>query len=521
MASPSDPTDAGPASGPFKVPDSFARAGGPVKGNPFLFDDPLHRVWAESTRKAEETVNRLTADGLSTNEPHTAEWAATLIVAKYDAWAERAVSVVWCDRALQHCDQWLVAEANDWIDVVAQTCAEARPPFSVNTLLSDLRRRLGAQVYVWKAAARRVCADYQAAVSSPSAVTPGSSESVLGANPYPEGDPDHQAWKQTDRSLADTLARIHAAFFSPLPRRIDAGTVVDWLASWTVSYFDAMAKVHVMAVVKNEELGADAFGAALDACHVQTRGVLNQQLGRWARQMEGVMNAFPRPTECNTESVRFVEDVRSRLAPEVTRRLAERFAEWLVQACVWDRAEEPRATRDGSTGHPSGEDTGTVSNIVPPIVTPAASQAESAAPPRGEAADEGTSVREPSTSAVRDHPRPRSWDEVEIRFVSDFTFQAVVNGTVRAPQNYAEVGLGDGRHGRPKAAWETLRALAESGGVVASTRTAADWPRLEKRIQEIRRMLQAAFHVPDDPIPYRDGAYRTRFTIRVGRSYNR
>ena len=130
-------------------------------------------------------------------------------------------------------------------------------------------------------------------------------------------------------------------------------------------------------------------------------------------------------------------------------------------------------------------------------------------------------MREPSASGVRNARLSRSWDEVEIRFVSDFTFQAVVNGTVRAPQNYAEVGLGDGRHGRPKAAWETLRALAESGGVVASTRTAADWPRLEKRIQELRRVLQAVFQVPDDPIPYRDGAYRTRFTIRIGVSYTR
>ena len=34
-------------------------------------------------------------------------------------------------------------------------------------------------------------------------------------------------------------------------------------------------------------------------------------------------------------------------------------------------------------------------------------------------------------------------------------------------------------------------------------------------------MLQAVFRVPDDPIPYRDGAYRTRFTIRIGVSYNR
>jgi hypothetical protein len=518
MASPSDPADAGHASQPFRVPDSAGRGGGPVAGNPFPSDDPLHRVWAERTRKAEETINRLTADWLSTNEPYTAASAATLIVAKFDAWAERAVSVVWCDRALQHCDQWLVAEANAWIDAVARSCAEATPPFSVNTLLMELRRRLGAQVYVWKAAARRVCADYQATMSNPSAEPPGSSESVLGANPYREGDPNHQGWTTTNQMLADSLARIHAAFFADLPRHRDAATIVDWLASWTVSYFDAIAKVHVMAVVRDEEAGADGFAAALDACCVQTRGVLNQRLLRLARQMEGLMNAFPGATECNTEFVRFVEDVQSRASPEVTRRLAERFAEWLVQACAWDRAEAPC---DGPTVHPPGEDKGSVSNIVPPIAPPAALQVESAAPLRREAPDEGTSVREPPASAVREDPLPRSWDEVEICFVSDFTFQAVVNGTVRAPQNYAEVGLGDGRHGRPKAAWETLRALAESGGVVASTGTAADWPRLEKRIQELRRVLQAVFKVPDDPIPYRDGAYRTRFTIRVGSSYIR
>src|SRR5438309_4772261 len=219
--------------------------------------------------------------------------------------------------------------------------------------------------------------------------------------------------------------------------------------------------------------------------------------------MEGLMNAFPGAPEVT-----------------VTRRLSERLAEWLVQACAWDRAEEQRAPGDGTTVHAPGEDGATISNMVPPIAPPAASQGKSAVP-RREAPDEGTSGREPSISAVRDDPLPRSWDEVEIRFVSDFTFQAVVNGRVRAPQNYTEVGLGDGRHGRPKAAWETLRALAESGGVVASTRTAADWPRLEKRIQELRRVLQAVFQVADDPIPYRDGAYRTRFTIRLGRSYNR
>jgi len=72
MASPSDPANPGRASDSFRVPDTFARGGGPVAGNPFPLDDPLHRVWAERTRKAEETINRLTAGALSTNEPYTA-----------------------------------------------------------------------------------------------------------------------------------------------------------------------------------------------------------------------------------------------------------------------------------------------------------------------------------------------------------------------------------------------------------------------------------------------------------------
>jgi hypothetical protein len=72
MASPSDAADPGRASEPFRLPDMFACGGDPVAGNPFLSDDPLHRVWAERTRKAEETINRLTADALSTNGPYTA-----------------------------------------------------------------------------------------------------------------------------------------------------------------------------------------------------------------------------------------------------------------------------------------------------------------------------------------------------------------------------------------------------------------------------------------------------------------
>jgi hypothetical protein len=98
-----------------------------------------------------------------------------------------------------------------------------------------------------------------------------------------------------------------------------------------------------------------------------------------------------------------------------------------------------------------------------------------------------------------------------------------VNGTVQEPQNYADVGFGDGRRGNdtPKAAWETFRTLAEGRGVMSAAATATDWRRVEKHIQEIRRRLRAHFGLTGDPVPYIDGAYRTRFTIGVSASYDR
>jgi hypothetical protein len=120
-------------------------------------------------------------------------------------------------------------------------------------------------------------------------------------------------------------------------------------------------------------------------------------------------------------------------------------------------------------------------------------------------------------------PTARGWDDIEIRFLSDLKFQAVVNGTVQEPQNYADVGFGDGRRGNdtPKGAWETFRKLAEGRGVLSAAATATDWRRVEKHIQEIRRRLRAYFSLTGDPVPYIDGAYRTRFTIGVSASYDR
>src|SRR6266852_4208927 len=59
--------------------------------------------------------------------PSAQDWPAALILAKFDAWAERGASVVWSDRAVQHYDQCLVAYANSWLDQVARPYTSAPP----------------------------------------------------------------------------------------------------------------------------------------------------------------------------------------------------------------------------------------------------------------------------------------------------------------------------------------------------------------------------------------------------------
>jgi hypothetical protein len=183
-------------------------------------------------------------------------------------------------------------------------------------------------------------------------------------------------------------------------------------------------------------------------------------------QAQALTAAFPGATTSNATCLALVADVHQRLMPAVTLRVSQRQAERWLEAC-----------------------------------TTAFSQKRGAGPRHVHV------TRGPSPHG----PTPRGWDDIEIRFLSDLKFQAVVNGTVQEPQNYADVGFGDGRRGNdtPKVAWETFRKLAEGRGVMSAAATATDWRKVEKHIQEIRRRLRAYFALAGDPVPYIDGAYRT------------
>jgi hypothetical protein len=114
-----------------------------------------------------------------------------------------------------------------------------------------------------------------------------------------------------------------------------------------------------------------------------------------------------------------------------------------------------------------------------------------------------------------------TWEDIEILFLSDERVQ-IRNGGNRETRNYAEFGFADGRTRNPNQAWEALRVLAAQRGVIRDGAALnLPWPKVEKRIQEIRRLLREHFHISSDPIPFVEGVgYQACFKLACGPSFH-
>jgi hypothetical protein len=125
-------------------------------------------------------------------------------------------------------------------------------------------------------------------------------------------------------------------------------------------------------------------------------------------------------------------------------------------------------------------------NPPPPPSTPVHPlvQPEELLPPRAFEADPKTNL--PSTKAA-------TWDAIEISFLSEERVQ-IRHGAATETLNYAEFGFQDGRNGKPNRAWEAFRVLAAERGIIRdAAKTGGKWPDVEKRIQEIRKVLREHF----------------------------
>ena len=69
--------------------------------------------------------------------------------------------------------------------------------------------------------------------------------------------------------------------------------------------------------------------------------------------------------------------------------------------------------------------------------------------------------------------------------------------------------------------------MAEAGGAIRIAAESKKWAVVEKRIQELRRVLRQHFRLTDDPLPYtkktrrnpEEFGYRTKFKLGCGPSY--
>ena len=120
--------------------------------------------------------------------------------------------------------------------------------------------------------------------------------------------------------------------------------------------------------------------------------------------------------------------------------------------------------------------------------------------------------------------RARTWGDIRVNFVERVQITVGVETETR---NYEEMGFGNKKDGKPVLAWETLRALAATGGVVMIASDSRKWAEVEKRVQEIRRVFRRFFGVAGDPIPYnkrtrrnpQEFGYRSKFKIGLRPSY--
>jgi hypothetical protein len=123
-------------------------------------------------------------------------------------------------------------------------------------------------------------------------------------------------------------------------------------------------------------------------------------------------------------------------------------------------------------------------------------------------------------------PQAHKWEDIEISFLSDERVQ-ITMGAQSETRNYAEMGFASKQNGTPVLAWTTLRTMAQAGGVIKIAADSGMWAVVEKRMQEIRKVLRRQFGLTDDPLPHikktrrnpEEFGYRTRFKLACRPSY--
>ena len=116
------------------------------------------------------------------------------------------------------------------------------------------------------------------------------------------------------------------------------------------------------------------------------------------------------------------------------------------------------------------------------------------------------------------------WRDFGLFLVSDDAVEITI-GSKTSIKNFHELGFVDRRKkstSAPNQAWVMLRILAWHRGTIEDAENGGQaWPKVEKRIQEIRRVLRRLTGIQTDPLPYISGTgYQAQFRIGCAPAYH-
>ena len=203
-----------------------------------------------------------------------------------------------------------------------------------------------------------------------------------------------------------------------------------------------------------------------------------------------------------------------------------------IRAISSYNAIQARAARIARGLPPEPISTPTVAAPAPPSQILAVSTSSVVSDPSGESAAKKASdalgqASLPAPAVTMSAVTPKNsaaerWQSIEILFLSDHRIQIRVNGKSMESLNFAEFGFADGRTQNANKAWELLRVMAQERGIIRDGKAVGeDWSKVEKRIQEIRKVLRDHFGLQDDPIPFVEGTgYQSRFKISCAPSFH-
>jgi hypothetical protein len=132
-----------------------------------------------------------------------------------------------------------------------------------------------------------------------------------------------------------------------------------------------------------------------------------------------------------------------------------------------------------------------------------------------EAIERALSSAKQDTPESSGEPRPRNWDELEIRFLSDHRIQYSIAGKAKT-LNYGDIGFVDNRTGNPNLSWKMLLNFAQGGGIwPVPVRNSSEFERQTKIVQRLGAALKKYFGLSTNPIS-KDTAHNYRCAFKIG-----